>query len=198
MKENYLQIILVLLIAVIIMQGYYLYDLSSSKHAQKEVPIYLNQRAPLLFDAVDSMDDFFDKHKNPFVEMGRLRRQMEDNFRDIENYFQVVPSFNKYSLESYRIPRFDMKEQKGKYIITMEIPGSLSNAIKTEVEDGRLSVSAKILEEKDDNTTNYHRHERYARAYKHEMILPDDADVSSLQKEYKDGLLIVTINKKSP
>ena len=31
----------------------------------------------------------------------------------------------------------------------MEIPSSLSNAIKTKVEDGRLSVSAKILEEKD-------------------------------------------------
>ena len=30
------------------------------------------------------------------------------------------------------------------------------------------------------------------------MMLPTDADAGSLQKEYKDGLLIVTINKKNP
>ena len=198
MKEDYLKIILVLLIAVIAIQGYYLYDVNRSKNVKNEVPFYVNQRAPLLFDAMDSMDSFFDENKNPFIEMGRLRRQMENNFRDIENYFQAIPSFNKFTLESYRVPRSDMKEQKGKYIITMEIPGSLSNAIKTKVENGRLSVSAKISEEKDDNSTNYYRHERHASSYKHEMMLPTDADAGSLQKEYKDGLLIVTINKKNP
>lgn len=198
MKEDYLKIILVLLIAVIAIQGYYLYDVNRSKNVKNEIPVYVSQRAPLLFDAMDSMDGFFDENKNPFIEMGRLRRQMENNFRDIENYFQAIPSFNKFTLESYRIPRFDMKEQKGKYIITMEIPGSLSNAIKTKVENGRLSVSAKISEEKDDNSTNYYRHERHSSSYKHEMMLPADADASSLQKEYKDGLLIVTIDKKNP
>ena len=198
MKENYLKIILLLLVAVIAIQGYYLYDLSRSKNIKNEVPVYVSQRAPLPFDAMDSMEDFFEENNNPFIEMGRLRRQMENSFRDIENYFQAIPSFNKFTLESYRIPRFDMKEQNGKYIITMEIPGSLSNAIETKVENGKLSVSAKISEEKDDNTTSYYRHERHASSYKHEVSLPSDADTNSLQKEYKDGLLIVTINKKNP
>ena len=157
--------------AVIAVQGYYLYDLSRSENVKNEVPVYVSQRAPLLFEAMDSMDDFFDENRNPFVEMGRLRRQMENSFRDIENYFQAIPSFNKYTLESYRIPRLDMKEQKGKYIITMEIPGSLSNAIKANIENGRLFVSAKIVEEKDDNNTNYHRHERHASSYSRSRVL---------------------------
>jgi len=198
MKEDYLKVILVLLIAVIAIQGYYLYDMSCSKNAKGEVSFYSNQRAPLLFDSMGSIDSFFDENKNPFIEMERLRRKMESNFRDIENYFQAIPSFNKFTLESYRTPRFDMKEQGEKYIITMEIPGSLSNAIKTKVENGSLSVSAKISEEKDDNSTNYYRHERYASTYRHEVTLPADADAGSLQKEYKDGLLILTINKKNP
>ena len=188
MKEDYLKVILVLLVAVIAIQGYYLYDMGCSKNAKSEVSIYSNQRVPLLFD----------ESTNPFIEMERLRRKMENNFRDIEDYFQAIPSFNKFTLQSYRVPRFDMKEQGEKYIVTMEIPGSLSNAIKTKVENGRLFVSAKILEEKDDNNTNYHRHERHASSYRHEVTLPDDADADSLQKEYKDGLLILTINKKNP
>lgn len=187
MKEDYLKIILVLLIAVIAIQGYYLYDVNRSKNIKNE-----------FFDAMVSADGFFDENTNPFIEMERLRHKMQRNFRDIEDYFQAIPSFNKFTLQSYRVPRFDMKEQKGKYIITMEIPGSLSNAIETQVKNSRLSVSAKISEEKDDNSTNYYRHERHARSYRHEVMLPADVDADSLQKEYKDGLLILTLDKKKP
>jgi HSP20 family protein len=198
MKEDYLKVILVLLIAVIAIQGYYLYDVYRSTNVKHEVPVYVSQRTPLFFDAMGSVDGFFDENENPFIEMERLRRKMESSFRDIEDYFQAIPSFNKFTLESYRVPRFDMKEQKGKYIITMEIPGSLSNAIKTKVENSSLSVSAKISEEKDDNSTNYYRHERHARSYRHEVKLPSDVDADSLQKEYKNGLLIITLDKKKP
>jgi HSP20 family protein len=198
MKEDYLKVILLLLIAVIAIQGYYLYDMNRSKNVKNDPSVYLSQRTPLVFDAIESMDSFFEENKNPFIEMDRLRRKMESNFRDIDNYFQAIPSFNKFTLAAYRVPRFDMKEQKGKYIITMEIPGSLSNAIETKIKNGRLSVNAKVSEEKDDNTTNYYRHERHASSYRHEVTLPTDADTDSMQKEYKNGLLTITFNKKNP
>ncbi len=194
MKENHLKIILLLLIAVIIIQAYYLYDVNRSKNLEGVFLV----RTPLVFSTIGSMNDFFNENKNPFIEMERLQHRMENNFKNIENYFQAIPSFNKFTSEFYRIPRFDMKEQKGKYIITMEIPGSLADAIESKIENGKLSINAKILQEKDDNTTSYYRHERHASSYRHEVDLPTDADANSLQKEYKDGLLIISINKKIP
>ena len=183
---------------MIAIEGYYLYDMNRSKNVKDDPSVYLSQKMPLVFDARESMDSFFEENQNPFIEMDRLRRKMESNFRDIDNYFQAIPSFNKFTLASYRVPSLDMKEQKGKYIITMEIPGSLSNAIETKIKNGRLSVNAKVSEEKDDNTTNYYRHERHASSYRHEVTLPTDADTDSMQKEYKNVLLTITFNKKNP
>jgi HSP20 family protein len=193
MKENYLKVILLLLIAVIAVQGYYIYDMHRSKN---EVLIHPLKKTPLVFDAMESTDNFFDENENPFIEVERLRRKMENSFMDVEDYFGAIPSFNKFTSEAYRVPRFDMKEQEGKYIITMEIPGSLSNAIKAKIKDGKLLVNAKVEEEKDDNTTSYYRRERHASIYKNEVTLPTDADAGSLKEEYKNGLLVVTINKK--
>lgn len=195
MKDNYLKVILLLLIAVIAIQGYYLYDMHRLKNEGLNYPL---KRTPLVFDAMESMDNFFDENENPFIELERLRRKMDNSFMDVENYFGAIPSFNKFTLEAYRVPRFDMKEQEGKYIMTMEIPGSLSNAIETKIQNGKLFINAKVSEEKDDNATSYYRRERRASSYRHEVTLLSDADTNSLQKEYKDGLLIVTINKKNP
>lgn len=194
MKDNYIKIILLLLIAVIAIQGYYLSDKHRSKN---EVLIHPLKKAPLAFEAMESMNNFFDENENPFIEVERLRRKMESSFMDVEDFFGAIPSFNKFSLEAYRVPRFDMKEQEGKYIITMEIPGSLSNAIEAKIKDGKLLVNAKVEDEKDDNSTSYYRRERHVSIYKNEVALPTDADVQSLKEEYKNGLLIVTINKNN-
>lgn len=106
--------------------------------------------------------------------------------------------FFPLSGEIYRTPRFDMKEQSGKYIVCMEIPGSHKDAIETKIENYRLLVSAKISEDIDDSTTKYHYRERQINSYKHEVMLPKDADTQSLKIDYRDGLLIVTIDKKKP
>ena len=198
MKENYLKIVLLLLIVVIAIQGYYLYDINRPKNVGSGLYVHSIHKTPVGVVGVEPMDIFFDEDINPFIEMERLRQKMESNFRDIGDYFQSIPSFSKFISESYRVPRFDMKEKNGKYIIIMEIPGSLKDAIETKIENGRLLVNAKVSQDKDDNTTSYYRHERHISSYRHEVVLPADANADSLQKEYKDGLLTLTINKKNP
>ncbi len=109
-----------------------------------------------------------------------------------------VTGFSPLGGEIYRTPRFDMKEHQGKYVVCMEIPGSKKDAIETKIENYRLLVNAKVLAEKDDNTTKYFHRERHISSYKHDVILPKDADTQSLKNEYRNGLLIVTIDKKKP
>ncbi len=194
MKENYLKVIMSLLVVVIMVQAYYLYD---ENRSEGEVFAYSLKKAPFILNHEEWVNSFFNENKNPFVEMERLRHKMEENFMDMASYFQAIPEFNEFFSESYRMPRFDMKEQNGKYVLIMEIPGSLIDAIDVKIENGKLAVSAKASKEKDDDFTNYYYHERQAVNYRREVTLPLDADVGSLKKEYKDGLLILTISKKN-
>jgi HSP20 family protein len=193
MKENYLEILLLLLIVVVGIQGYYLYDLNSTL---KDRQISEQVGGSLLIPEIRSFNGVFDKNTDPFMEMERLRQEMENSFMDFENLFQTTPSLNQFSSRLYRIPRLDLKEEDSKYIVTMEVPGIDKNAIDIKIVKGRLIVSAKVSEEKDNNTTAYYRHERRTSSYKRVVKLPSDADENSLQSSYKDGLLTITFDKK--
>ena len=195
MRGNYLEIVLLALVAVVAVQGYYLYDVNRTV---KDKHIYPQVAETLLIPEVPSLSGFFDASGDPFVEMESLRHKMERNFMDFENFFQTTPSFNQFSSRLYRMPRFDMKEQDGKYIVTMEIPGIDKSAIDIKTENGRLVVSAQMSQEKDNNTTTYYRHERRTSSYKRVIQLPSDVNEKSFNSEYKNGLLTIVFEKTIP
>ncbi len=194
MKDNYLKIMLLALIAVVAIQGYYLYDMKRIEAETK--PASISVAPPVLPDIKPFGSLLNNKKGDPFAQMERLQREMEDNFRNFDHFFQDGSSFEQFFSKRHRTPRFDMKEQRGKYTITIEIPGADNSSIDVKTENGRLSISAKISEEKEDNSTTYYRHERRTSSYKREIILPADADEKTLQSEHKNGLLIITIDKK--
>lgn len=195
MKENYLKILLLALVVVVAIQGYYLYDLN--RPAKQKPVVTLNGALPLV-PTVPLFSGLFDEKEDPFVEMERLRHEMENKFSDLENFFQTTPTFGQFSSRLYRTPRFDMKEVNGKYIITMEVPGVKPANINTKIENGRLLVSATVSESKDDNTTRYYRHERRTSSYRSDIALPAHIDERSLQSAYDNGLLTITIETKRP
>lgn len=197
MRKNYLKIILLILLSVVVVQAYYLYALNDEKSAIKEGGLSPDVKSLLLEPNLLSLDRFFNEKENPFIEIERLRREIESSFMNFDHFFQITPSLDSLSSKWHRVPRFDMKEQKGNYIITMEIPGADKSNIDIKTEKGRLMVSAKVSEEKDDNTTTYYRHERRTSSYRRDLLLPVDADEKSLKSEYNGGLLIITLTKKT-
>ena len=195
MKDNYLKYIVLALVAVVAIQAYYLYGINRTA---KDKQVFAEVGSLFMMPDVKPFDGFFDEKGDPFVEMERLRGEMENSFRNMENFFQTTPSLKQFSSRLYRTPLFDMKEQNGKYVITMEIPGSNNREITTKVENGHLLISANVSEEKEDNSTTYYRHERRTSHYKRVIPLPNDADEKSLQSDYKDGLLSIAFDKKHP
>ena len=195
MKEDYLKVVLLMLIVVVAIQGYFLYDMNRTIN-EKQVSV--KNAKSLVFPDVLPFVGFFDRKEDPFIEMERMRREMEKRFMNFEDFFQTVPSLNKFYSKLYRTPSFDMKEQDGKYIITMEVPGLDKNAINIKTENGQLIVSANVSKEKDNNTTTYFQRERRTSSYRHVILLPTDANEKSLHSEYKDGLLSITFEKTIP
>lgn len=195
MKENYLKIVLLLLIVVVLIQGYVLYDINSTI---KEERTFVKTKESLVLPSIVPFIGFFDRKEDPFIEMERIRREMEKRFLDLEDFFQTVPPLQKFYPKLYRTPSFDMKAQDGKYILTIEVPGLDKNAINIKVENGQLIVSAHVSKEKDNNTTTYYQRERRTSSYRHVVLLPTDANEKSLKSEYKDGLLTITFEKNIP
>lgn len=184
MKENYLKILLLALIAIVAVQGYFLYDINRVLN-EKQIPVKVTE-------------SFVFPDSEPFIEIEKLRHEMQKSFTNYEDFFKTVPSLSKFYHKLHRTPNFDMKEKNGKYIITLEVPGIDKSAIKIEIQNSRLSVRANVVEEKDDNTTTYFKRERRSSSYKHVILLPSDADEESLKSEYKNGLLTITLDKKTP
>ena len=195
MKENYLNVVLLLLVVVVAIQGYFLYDMNRTINEEK---VSVKNWKSLVSPDVAPFTGFVDSREDPFVEMERMRREMEKRFMNFEDFFKTVPSLNKFYSKFYRTPSYDMKEQDGKYIITIELPGLDKHAINIKTENGQLVVSANVSEEKDNNTTTYYQRERRTSSYKHVTLLPTDANEKSLHSEYKDGLLTITFEKTIP
>ena len=195
MKEHYLKIVLAVLIVVAAIQGYYLYEMNKTMK-EREVSVKADELST--FPRVVPFVGFFDKREDPFIEMERMRREMQSRFMDFENFFKAVPSLNQFYSKLYRTPSFDMKEEDGKYIITLEVPGLDKDAINIKTQRGQLIISANVTKEKDSNTTRYYQRERRTSSYRHVILLPTDAIEKSLHSEYKNGLLIITFDKKIP
>ena len=195
MKESYLKVVLLLLVVVVVIQGYFLYDLNDSLNEKR---VSDKAKDELVLSSIVPFVSFFDKNEDPLMEMKRLHREMEDRFMYIEKFFKTVPSLNKMHSKLYRTPSYDMKEQDGKYFITIEVPGLDKKAIKVKTENGHLLVSAHVSKQKDNNTTTYYQRERRTSSYKHAISLPSDVNETSLSSEYEDGLLTITFEKKIP
>ena len=93
-------------------------------------------------------------------------------------------------------PSVDMKEEKDKYIINVEMPGMEKSAINVSVEGQQLLISGeKKTESEEKEEGKYHRRERSYGYFKRAIQLPSNADENAINAEYKQGVLSIVIHK---
>jgi HSP20 family protein len=91
----------------------------------------------------------------------------------------------------------DVKDEKDKYVLEAEIPGAKKEDIKLDIDDGVLTLSAEIGNEKNEEKDNYvYRERRYGSVCRSFSL--DNIDDSKIKAEYKDGILTVDLPKKEP
>ena len=79
MKDNYLNVVVLLLVVVVAIQGYFLYDLTRGIN-DKQVSVKVGE-------------SFVLSDGDPFVEMERMRSEMENRFMDFEDFFSNCSIF---------------------------------------------------------------------------------------------------------
>jgi HSP20 family protein len=92
-------------------------------------------------------------------------------------------------------PPVDILESKDSYIIRAELPGMRNEDLKTEVNEGMLTLSGERKFEEPADDVEYHRVERVAGKFSRSFYLPQTVKQDSIKATYRDGILEIQVPK---
>ncbi len=92
-------------------------------------------------------------------------------------------------------PLVDITEDEKEYLVKAELPEMKKEEIKINVQNDVLSISGERKYEKEEKDKKYHRVERAYGSFMRSFTLPEDADGSKVNAEYKDGVLKIHLPK---
>jgi HSP20 family protein len=128
---------------------------------------------------------------DPFAELARL-----DPFRGFDDVFNQAlmgPRLRSSGMP----PRMDVQETAQGYIVKAEVPGVKKEDIKVNVDGNQVSISAQTAQESEEKSENMLCTERSWGQYYRSFTLPQAVDDSQAKAEYHDGILELTLPKKS-
>jgi HSP20 family protein len=127
----------------------------------------------------------------PFSELTRL-----DPFRGLEEIFNQSMTGPRMGAMGMT-PRMDVTETDQSYLVKAEIPGVKKDDIKVNVDGNQVSISAQTQQESEQQGENMLVTERSWGQYYRSFTLPQSVDDSQANAEYHDGILELTLPKKT-
>ncbi len=134
------------------------------------------------------MQDWSRRSLSPDVVMGDV----------FDEFDRVVSSFLRptYATTVNFQPSCDIKETKGHYLVSFDMPGVKKEDIKIEVQSNQLVISGErrydMKEEEGESTL---RHERAYGKFERTFALPATVDTDRIEAHYENGVLNVALPK---
>ena len=126
----------------------------------------------------------FGWHLDPFAEMGRLRREMEDLLgtarRGIRPTAGVFPALN-------------VSEDEDNLYVRAELPGVSPENIEITTKENNLIIKGNRKIAAEGEKVSYHRREREAGSFRRIISLPTRVDADKVTAICKNGVLTVTL-----
>ena len=134
---------------------------------------------------------------NPLKEMDELHNRLNSL---ISSAFGRVPMRSTGDQEENLTltewaPLVDITEDEKEYLIKAELPEVRKEDLSVVVENGILTIRGERKLEKEEKGRRYHRVERAYGAFTRSFTVPDDADGSKVDAEFKEGVLRVHLAK---
>jgi HSP20 family protein len=120
-------------------------------------------------------------------------------FRNFEDIFRV-PRMRSFVRDLPAEPeiRMDVSEDDKAYHVKAEVPGVKKEDIHVAVEDNQVSITAEVKHEKEEKKgESVLRSERYYGMQSRSFTLMHDVDQGKAEAKYQDGILELTLPKKS-
>ncbi len=154
--------------------------------------------------SLQANDPFFDDPfgDDIFKEMYQMQKEMDKVFERMQERMNQRTKLWNYPTKQTFIPgnrtrTATLLEDKGThYEYHTQIPENQNNQIDISINDGVLHLKATVDTVKKSNEPNMKMQQHYVSMIQRSETLPQDADPRSLKSEYKNGLLVLTLQKK--
>ena len=120
-------------------------------------------------------------------------------FGNLEDFFPVprMRSFRR-NLPAEPEIKIDVSEDDKAYHVKAEVPGVKKEDIHVAVEDNQVSITAEVKKEKEEKKgETVLRSERYYGVQTRSFTVMHDVDQGKAEAKYQDGILELTLPKKS-
>lgn len=94
-------------------------------------------------------------------------------------------------------PTLDIAAGEKEYVVSVELPGVDEKDVQLELTEGTLVIKGEKKQEKEEKEKNYYRMERSYGSFQRVLSLPEDAEHEGIGATYKNGILKVTIPRKT-
>ena len=127
----------------------------------------------------------------PWNLLSQLQRELERK-QDISN-----GNPESTSATAEWAPAVDIKEEAERYVLLADLPGVSPNSIDVTLENGILTLSGQRATEAKTHREGYKRVERQSGNFHRRFSLPDTVDSEGVSARCANGVLEITIPKKS-
>jgi HSP20 family protein len=123
------------------------------------------------------------------VSLGHVNSLPFSIFSDLENDLEKVFKSEK---NTAFIPRCDISEAEGQYLLSLDVPGVKKEDINIEVIENQIKISGK---RENTFTDSFHIEKKYGE-FERSMALPQDVKKDSISATFKDGVLEIKLEKQ--
>ena len=92
---------------------------------------------------------------------------------------------------------FEVKETKEAFVFKADLPGLKAEDLDVKLTHNRLTISGKREAEKTDQGDTFYTFERSYGAFSRSFTLPEGADAELIDADLRDGVLTVTLPKRT-
>lgn len=113
-----------------------------------------------------------------------------------DRFFDTGENDESAVVTSQWVPRVDIKEEAGRFVIYADLPGIDPDQIDVQMDKGILTIKGERSSESTTETERFSRVERRYGSFHRRFALPDSADADGIAAIGRNGVLEITIPKK--
>ena len=137
------------------------------------------------------MSNYIDFWRNPFA--NRDLNQLQKSFDRMQDEFFGPLSASK----SMYFPKVEFSEDKTNYIAKFDLPGLAKDQIKVDLHENTLTVSGERREEKKEITDKKSYSEVSYGSFTRTITLPAPVNAEKVAATFENGVLSVSMEKKT-
>ncbi len=127
---------------------------------------------------------------------GEFMKEFQQFREQLNEILKNVVSGDVHLASDVLYPAVDVVEKDQMYIYAVELPGVKKEDVKLLVKDGTLVLEGERKEPQMGDGAQKIRGEIAYGKFQRTLPLPENADLEKIRAEYKNGLLLVTVEKK--